>query len=201
MFFFAWNKSKETRQERTTKKTEENKERKEKTRKKTREEKKGDNQTLTEIPSCSGANSLNFSTSKKHSNKNNKALGPSETTLSSIFLFFVFLLLLHSSLLTSCFFLVVCLFLFSFLSFYSLLFCCSHPCCPLLMYSLSCSLSLYLLVLVLHHLFPTYSSFYSSPSFFFFLIFLLLSMYCSNMTTGKRNKQPELLFTDKTGRA
>ena len=86
-----------------------------------------------------------------------------------MFLFFGFLLYLLSSLLTSCLFLgcmflSLLIFLCPFLLFP---FCCSHPWCPLLMYSL----------IVFVGIVPTFPSSASSFSYFFFFFLLFLSLF------------------------
>ena len=110
--------------------------------------------------------------------------------LISVFLLFVFLLFLLSSLLTFCLFLVVCFFLFSF-SFVFFLGggCCSHPCCPLLMHSLFVFVSIV-------PTFPCSVSYFSYFFFFFFFLFFLslflpfspLSMYCPAWHPPKNRK-------------
>ena len=140
-------------------------------------------------------NNRNTNTKNNKNKENKKVLGPSEVALSSVFLFFVVLLLLLSSLRMSCLFLG-CMFLSllvissCFLSFFD--FCCFHPCCPLLMYSLFVFVSIV----------PTFPCSLSSFSYFLFLFFLSLFLPFSPFvyvlfqhdTTQRKTQKPDFVF-------
>ena len=100
----------------------------------------------------------------------------------------VFLLVVCSCLLFFiCYFLMFC----SVVLIHDVHFLCIH---------LSCSLAFYLRFLLMYHLFPTSSSYSSSPSFSFVSFLLLFSMYCSNMTPPKTQHENLIfVFIEKTG--
>ena len=115
-------------------------------------------------------------------------------TLSSMFLLicFLVLLLLFSLYVLSFSWLYVYFSSTFYFSFSSVS--CFHQCCPLLMYSL------FLLFIIIFFLLSCSLSCFSYFLFFFFLsLFVLLTMYSSNMTPPKKTLKPDLFFTDKTG--